>query len=180
MKPALHLPGAPRAPQLAAALLGTALLLGGCASEPAPGDSFGIYLTGTGDPVLTGRDLEFYDSDRHEFTLNEEGIRHWNRWVVLDSTVSPPIPRLGGLYGKEFTVRAGGEDIYHGRFWSMASSLGMADVVNLDVLFPLDADHRTLRLALGYPPGFTSGPDVDDPRNDPRILAALRRTGRLR
>jgi len=169
---------------IAAAAFGAALLAAGplgCHADPnpRPGEGFALVRMDTGDIVLSDRDLAGYDSGRHELVLNDRGIERWNSYIRFDRSFDPPIPKLGGLYQKEFSFRIGGEEIYRGRFWSMASSQGLADVVVLDVLFPLNQERNRVRFQFGYPtPGFAS-PGAVDPRDDPRIAAYFREAGLL-
>jgi hypothetical protein len=170
-------------PGLAAAF-GTALLAAaplGCDSAPAPGpgEGFALVRMDTGDIVLSDRDLAGYDAGRHALVLNDEGIRRWNSTIHFDRSFDPPIPKLGGLYQKEFSFRIEGEEIYRGRFWSMASSLGITGVVVLDVLFPLDREHDRLFFVPAFPPGSPAGPGVVNPLDDPRIAAYFGKAGLL-
>ena len=80
------------------------------------------------------------------------------------------------LPAKFFVVTVDREPIYYGAFMSLYFSRTYDGVV---ILWPpMDEDGRTIRIQLGYPgPDFFAG---KDPRADSRILASLKRAGKLK
>ena len=131
----------------------------GCATAPS---SFAIESP-AGRPCIEMADISSYDWGTHTITLRRESA------VRLARVVQPP---------REFTVTAGGETVYRGRFVSPFQSATVATVVI--VLPPLgdeDLTEEQIRLELGYPSErYFEGAD---PRSDPRVRRALEQAGRL-
>ena len=137
--------------------------------------SFDIYLVDTGELVISDQDIASYNASTHEITLNDDGIKRWNSYIPYNDSFNPPIPKLGGLYQREFSVKVNGEEIYRGKFWSAASSQSYDDIVILDVLSSLDDENNTIRIDNGYPVSNSSS----GPTNDPRIIDFFDKTGLL-
>jgi hypothetical protein len=81
--------------------------------------------------------------------------------------------------GIPFVVAVGGKRIYGGNFTTSASSFSFDTpvIVIEPVAFNAAMIHDRIRIQLGYPTKeFFKG---QDPRNDPRLRAALRNTGKL-
>ena len=115
-------------------------------------------------PFLSEEDLVWYDPAIHEMELTEEAFQ---RVADLEVPVSG---------GPAFVVCVGAERIYGGAFWVLYSSLSFDGVV---IEQPLGTEDRPLRVQLGYPesPELFAGVDL---RSDPRIIEALRQSGKLR
>lgn len=149
----------------------------GCATGDGPGTfehptDFEVYFVTHGDfgtpldrlvlaprPWLAGEQIARYDVSSHTIYL-KKGVRlSW-----------PEIP----LRGKQFVVSSGREPCYRGTFWTALSSFSpdpRAAALLSDVCF---YGPDILRLE----PNDRGGRDQIDKRADPRILAALTRTGR--
>lgn len=149
---------------------------------PSSPEEFGIYLlaedrpaTQLGEeelhtvalqerPLISTGDIVTYDAESHAMQLSEEAFRRVQEIFPL------PV-RVDGI---PFVVRVGDERIYAGAFWTPLSSLIYDGVV---ILQPLGEPDGMIGLALGYPsPQAFSG---QDPRGDPRIIAALEKAGKL-
>lgn len=163
-------------------LLPLFLVLAACAQQPATPtpapapEGFAIYRLAEEGPasLLEGRaldelalaetpiadpgDLITYDTATHTMSLSAEAYER------VRDLFAAPVP-TGGI---PFVVTAGRERIYAGAFWTPLSSLSYDGVVILD---PLALSPPRLQLTLGYPgaEAFTG----EDPRSDPRILAAV-------
>lgn len=140
--------------------------------------NFGIYLVSNGKLVLSDKDISAYFEKTHEIQLNESGIKKWNSYISYDSSLRPPIPKLGGLYKKEFAVKIDGKEIYRGRFWSSASSQSYDGIVILDVLFPCDSLRNKIRIQYGYPVSLRTR--ENDPLNNADILNYFSSKGLLK
>lgn len=128
------------------------------ADVQALGDLAAIKLED--EPFLTGADFTSYDPDTHTFTLTPEAEE---RLLALDLPVS----------GRAFVVSVDGVRIYTGAFWTPLSSLSYdgVTIMLMEGFGPIDPEGR-YEIGLGYPgSGFFEG---SDPRDDPRILEALR------
>jgi hypothetical protein len=159
-------------------IVATALVaLAGCTETAPPAavpaqEGFAIYLlAGEGPPslleeteldelvlaetpVIGPEDLVAYDAATHTMSLSVEAYER-----VRELFAAGAVP---------FVVTVDGERIYSGVFVSPLLSRSFDSVVMLD---PLALDPPRLQLSLGYP-----GPVVftgEDPRADPRILAAV-------
>jgi hypothetical protein len=110
-------------------------------------EGFVIYLTESGEIILTENEIEMYDSDENALELNENGIKKWNAHLTYQD-----VPRLAdSLFSREFVLEIEGKNICRGAFWSGASSTSYSGVVILDSLFKLDSSHNTLWIKSGYP-----------------------------
>jgi hypothetical protein len=89
------------------------------------------------------------------------------------------IPKLTGtLISNDFIVKVRGEEIYRGKFYSMALSMSYNGYVILESMMKLDEEHHSIMIFHGYPTGdFTDGSEL---RDDPRIIKALKDKGLLR
>jgi len=118
-------------------------------------------------PLLTTADFTGYDLATHVFTLT---VAATERVAALQVPTN----------GRPFVVTVDDVPIYAGAFWAPYSSLSFEGVTiwvmpgwSAGALFPEDS--RTFAITLGYPgSGFFTGPD---PRDDPRIVDALRAAG---
>lgn len=157
------------------------LLILGCTAgcvEPPTGE-FAIYLTAkdlsvqeVGEldlqqielqsrPIVSSADILSYLKDSHEMMLTEEGAQ---RVEHVETTT----------LGRPFVVCVGEERVYSGAFWPMWSSASYDGIV---IEVPL-MNRQTVQLRRGYPSADQfRGPD---PRSDPRILRALRQSGKTR
>jgi hypothetical protein len=120
---------------------------------------FGIFLEDHDELVLSEKHITFYDRDTHEIELNAGGINKWNSYIVYDDSFDPPIPQLSGLYTKNFVVKVHGQEMYRGKFWSLASSASYTGIVIVDVLGIPD---NMIRIHVGYPES------LDAKKHDPR------------
>ncbi len=112
------------------------------------------------DPILSTDDVLRYVGDTHKILLTSAAFERINQLSVPTN-------------GRAFVVCVGGERIYSGAFWTLASSLSFDGVV---VVAPLT--DASMRLQLGYPESL----DLfrgEDPRSGRRILQALERAGKL-
>jgi len=153
----------------------------GC--RPSTNHSFAIYLlsgdlsgidilgkdiselTPQEDPLISGIDIQSYDSTTHTIELTPTAYQS------IQELYSLPV-RVDGL---PFVVYATGEPIYAGAFWTPLSSLSYEGIV---ILQPMDPDSTSIRIDLGYPgQDFYLG---DDPRDDPRIIETLKANGKLK
>lgn len=152
------------------------LPLGGCTFTDEEG--FAIYLT-EGDiypdrmpvlshveieeqPVIGMDDITTYNAQAHEMLLTADATE-----------------RLSGLEvpveGRSFVVCVDGKPVYFGAFWTPVSSISF-DGVTIMKLLNLDEPH-IVKLDLGYPSSdFYGG---EDPRNNPEVLEALEKSGKL-
>jgi hypothetical protein len=75
-------------------------------------------------------------------------------------------------------IKVDGQEMYKGKFYSMASSSSCAGVVILESLFKLDNTHNMITINYGYPsPGFAEG---KDPRDNPPIISCFQKQGLLK
>ena len=110
------------------------------------------------EPIITTGDIDSYLWDIHAINLNEEAYKK------IFAIFSQGMP----MSGVPFVIRAKGERIYAGAFWSMASSLPFDGVT---ILQPFDPAGSPLIISLGYPTQeFYTG---QDPRSDERLRSAL-------
>ncbi len=107
----------------------------------------GIYLVDTGELVLSDNEIQTYHSDDSSLELNPDGIEKWNSYLA-----SVKEPKLSdSLFAREFVLKIEGREICRGKFWSFVSSTSCPEIVILDSLFPLNADHNILWIKGGYP-----------------------------
>ena len=156
-------------------LLLTAICVAGC-SKAAAGE-FAIHLlaqdlsvrqTEQADlqevelqamPILSSADIVSYLKVSHEMVLTKEAAQRIER---VETTTA----------GRPFVVCVGQERIYGGAFWPMWSSASYGGIV---IEVPL-MNRQTVQLRRGYPSAEQfQGPDL---RSDPRILRALRQSGK--
>ena len=146
-----------------------------CSHPGRTNAGFGIYLVENGEIVLSDEHIKYYNKNTHEIELNEKGIKRWESYIPYDTSLDPPIPKLGGLYKKDFAVKLNGKEIYRGKFWSMASSMSYPGVVILDVLGILD---NKIKIDFGYPSPFSG--KGKDPRGSPEIINYFKKQGLLK
>lgn len=147
------------------------------AQTTTPKPTFAIFLTETGDTVLTDADIASYDWDRHRLELTEAGMRHWESFYRIDDGFDPPIPKLGPLTKRQFALAIDGQEMYRGRFWSAVLSSLPQGVSLYDVLGVHLGTHRgELRLAYDMP---DSG-SATDPRARAEVRAYFRARGKLK
>jgi hypothetical protein len=142
------------------------------AGEPTPSPSstpvpaFAIVLADTGEVLLTESDIASYNREDRTLELNNSGIGKWNTHLTY-----PDIPKLAdSLYGREFILKVGGEEICRGKFWSGVSSASVNGVVIVDALFKLGADRNVIWIDSSYPGGRALDPSIDLPLR--RVLPA--------
>jgi hypothetical protein len=146
--------------------------------EPESEGEFAVYLTAQtiSSGMVSQADLETLELEPEPILSTDDVLRYVgaNHKILLTSSAFERINQLKvPIDGRAFVVCVGGERIYSGAFFTMASSLSFDGVV---ITVPLvDA---SLRLQLGYPasPDLFSGEDL---RSEGRILEALRQAGKL-
>jgi len=168
-----------RHPTASHALLAACMLLSvvpGCSAPP--GEGFAIYLTKNevtpsqmemlshvaiaDEPVIAIDDIVWYNSITHEMLLTEEAM---SRLAELQVPVQ----------GRSFLVCVDRSPVYWGAFWVLYSSQSFDGVT---IWMPLGAQGSTVvALQLGYP--SSSFHEGQDPRNNPHVIAALDRAGKL-
>jgi hypothetical protein len=134
--------------------------------------SFTISLAQTGDIILTDQDIAAYVAEGHRLVLTEEGREKWESHVERDSTQDPPIPKLGGLNGKEFILTVDGVEMYRGHFWSFAMSRMTPGVKIYDTL-----DAPQGELLIGY--DALENEESQDPRDRAEIIKIFEKLGKL-
>jgi len=138
-----------------------------------PEQKFGIFLSETGELVLSEEHIEAYNAETHEIELNQRGIEKWNSYMTYES-----IPKLAEtLYNKDFVVRIDDEDVYMGKFWSMVSSAIPDCITITESLMKLDDMHNTIQIRLDFGPQSAND---KDPRNNPKIRIFFRERGLLK
>lgn len=153
-------------------LLVSLALAWACVSDQNPG--FGIYLVDSGELVLSEDHIKTYYQDTHTIELNEAGVEKWNSYMTYTA-----IPKLDAcLFSEDFVLKVEGDEIYRGKFYSMASSITCPGVVIMDALLKLDAAHNTITIELGHP--GPSPDDGEDPRDNPRVIRFFERKGLLK
>lgn len=158
------------------------LLLMACAT-PQPQGEFAIFLvdqdiqpaeikntdldnlTLSPTPLISTADILTYDGETHQIELTQDAFERVTSLYTLPVDVD----------GIPFVVAVGSQPIYSGAFFTPLSSLSFDGVI---ILQPFTQETNTIALSLGYPSweAFTGL----DPRTDPRILSALRESGKLR
>ncbi len=161
-------------------------LLAACSSsKPALKGGVEIYLTRTplngaairaadvskldqqDEPIIAAGDILAYHLQNHEIELSKQAMQR-----LYDLKI-----RVDGL---GFVITADGKPVYGGAFWTALSSLSYEGVT---IMLPFNPDQNSVRLATGYPTGDMPGADAplaDDPRNDRRVIEALRQAGVLK
>ncbi len=153
------------------------VLLASCQSKPA---EFAIYLTCeersagdllsvpladwklASDPLLTSADLVSYNPQTFELKITESAS-------IKISDLKIPVN------GIPVVVMVGGERIYGGALWTPISSLSYEGIA---LMYNLNPQSPGFQINIGYP-GMEAG-QIEDFRNDPRILDALKSAGKLK
>ncbi|MCB0283418.1 MAG: hypothetical protein KDF60_12620 [Calditrichaeota bacterium] len=123
-------------------------------------DAFSQTLENLGlkdSPIITDKDLEYYNWGEHSFELKNSAVRAAFENFKL---------RSGSTRGVPFVVCVGDERIYLGTFWWAYSSSMPPPCAVIELISPLP---YKIRLANG----------ATDKRNDPRIYTALKNAGVL-
>jgi hypothetical protein len=127
--------------------------------------AFALTSPDAEEVFLAAEDLVAYDWARHRLELRPGAKARLAGRLIADLAA-----------GRPFALLAGGQRIYEGVFTSSMSSSTQSGVV-ID-LAPVDDDPCRVDLQLGYPsPAFFRG---TDPRDDPRVRAALAGLNKLR
>jgi hypothetical protein len=163
-------------PTITVFLSGLVLLSSGCTA--ATGEGFAIYLTRddvpttrmealshvelAGQPVIAANDILSYNAQTHEMKLSPGAFE---RILQMDVPV----------WGRSFLVCVDRNPVYWGAFWTPISSISFDGVT---IWKPYGVhEPPVITLALGYPsPSFYVGEDL---RNNPEIIKALERAGKL-
>ena len=157
-----------------------ALLLAGCASRAAePVAGVAIYLPTQPmsgreiqqadlstlalqpEPLIPASDIVAYSPSTHDLTLTRAAMQRL-------PGIRIPVNGIG------FVICVGKTPILAGAFWTAISSLSFD---GLTIQVPMYMNETRLHLYSGYPGLDDTLPN--DPRNDPRLLDALRRAGKL-
>jgi hypothetical protein len=112
-------------------------------------------------PVIAGQDIFSYSLKSHELRLSPEALKR-----ISDMKVP--------LNGLAFVACADGEPALAGAFWTPLSSLSFDGVSILS--WPV-TEQAAVRLDWGYPAQMAS---MDDPRDNPRLIKALEKAGKLK
>ena len=136
---------------------------------------FGIFLKENNELILSDKHITWYHRETHEIELNANGQQQWASYIEYDTSVEPPIPKLRGLYTKDFVVKIRGNEIYQGKFWSLASSARYDGIVLVDVLGVLG---ERIRIQAGYPD--SSANEKPDPRERMEIISYFKEHGLLK
>jgi hypothetical protein len=156
----------------------TSLLSWSPPASETTGEGFAIYLTKedvppaqmpalshvdiADSPIIGTDDIIAYNAQTYELKLTSEAFE---RASQLDVPVR----------GKSFMACVDRQPIYFGAFWTPVSSMSFEGVTIWKPFGPRESNVITLEL--GYPsPSFYSG---NDPRNNPEILMALEKAGKL-
>ena len=113
-------------------------------------------------PLISTADIDGYDMQTQTIELTAAAFQRVNSIFTLPVDVD----------GTPFVIVVNGEPIYHGAFYTPASSLSYHGVV---ILQPLGGKPNTISIQLGYP--STEAFDGNDPRSDTRILETLGDSG---
>jgi len=116
-------------------------------------------------PLISTADILAYDRETHQIELTQDAFERVTNLYTLPVDVD----------GIPLIVAVGSQPIYSGAFYTPLSSLSFDGVT---ILQPFTQETNTISLSLGYPSweAFTG----QDPRADPRIISALRGSGKLR
>jgi hypothetical protein len=163
---------------LAFVILGALLASCSPAASTQQGEGFAIYLTredippshmealshvNLADlPVIGIDDVIAYNAQTHELKLNQDAFKLISQLEVPTS-------------GKSFLVCVDKNPVYWGAFWTPISSQSF-DGVTIWKPFSLSPPY-IVTLELGYPSSSFYG--GEDPRNEPGIISAFERAGKL-
>ena len=142
-------------------------------APPVIGEGFGIYQGQ--NLIIPEEDILSYNRTNHEIKLTESGLRSMRSRILYDEEDGQLVPKLGGLYLKQFTIRIDGAEIYSGTFWSGVSSSSNDGIVLMDVLSIENED--SVRLEAGYP--SASNFKGLDPRDNTKIMEYLKEKNKL-
>lgn len=143
-----------------------------CAYTENADVEFGIYILEDGELVLSDKHIESYNKKSHKIGLNEKGAQKWKSYILYDESFDPPIPKLGGLYGKEFIIKLHGKGIYKGKFYSSSSSMFENGVLLYDTM--LLGENNTLKVE--FRPQEMSD---EDPRSNKALMNYFQQKGIL-
>lgn len=111
-------------------------------------------------PVLTDKEIRTYNWTEHEFTMKEG--------ISLEGKLEGKVPSSG----RPFVVVVGEERIYLGSFWSSWSSqFPDIDIPKISSLWLKGSDTDMYKIQYGK--------NQDDPRDDTKILEALKGSGKV-
>ena len=130
------------------------LLLSGCSLEP--GSELGIYLTDTGELVLCESDISSFDSEHMFLELNKNGIKRWNSFAPTG--IAPKLADT--LHARDFVFKLEGEELFEGKFWSLASSQMHVGPVIEGSLFEMNEAGNRLFIKYGCPPTMADDPGM--------------------
>ena len=129
-------------------------------------EGFAVYLAGNNEPIISDRDIVFYNKTSHQIKLNEEGV---NRTKKFDYFTT--------MYHKSFIVKLNGKEMYNGSFWSDMDSMSYSGVAIMDILAIQRGLTDTIRIEPCYPSvKFCEGVD---PRDNSEIFDYFHRIGKL-
>lgn len=139
---------------IAALLLSIFLISSSC--NVGQKEGFGIYLSDSGELVLSEHDVKAFHSADNTLELNENGIEKWNSYLTYQT-----VPKLANsLFSRDFVMKIEGQEICRGKFWSNVSSASYSGVVITDALFKLDSNRNLLKIESGYPSSYMGSLDA--------------------
>lgn len=110
-------------------------------------------------PTIRNADILDYSQGSHEFRLSEAGVEK--------------IKALHDFFA--FAITVDRQVIYYGIFKPSFTSSSCDQSITMD----LDQSRKKLLLRLGYP-GQSQSSTIEDLRNHPRLLATLKKQGKLK
>lgn len=113
------------------------------------------------EPLIPATDILAYSPSTHDLTLTRAAMQRLPGMRI-------PVNGIG------FVICVGKTPILPGAFWTPISSLSFD---GLTIQVPINMNETRVHLYSGYPGLDNTLPN--DPRNDPRLLDALRRAGKL-
>jgi hypothetical protein len=132
-----------------AVLLLTIILAASCQKEPAVSagqePDFGIYLLDNDSQLLSGNDIDSFNTGNGVFALNAKGTEKWQSHFA---EIEPKLK--DSLFGRSFVIKIDGEGVCSGVIWSMLSSSSRQDIVLLDALSTIGFQHNAIRLQTVY------------------------------
>lgn len=141
-------------------------------SMPKPGS-----LTLISPPVLSDRDFVSFDSSNQTISITPEAAKRLSAKIRRGD--APAILNGGAYelihYPTPFVLKASGEPIYVGAFFTPASSSSFAGPVILPDTMFISANltnNVIFRIKLGYPGTL---PGMTDPRRDSRVVSAAQK-----